>query len=291
MKNLKKYLYIAVFFAFVNTLFALDIEASINAGVIPFNSKGKTGNIPDFGFKLVLNENLGKNISGTLAVQRDLYIGNTVWGRVSYTTELISISIGPTLSVFNAGLDNKNITNLIHPGLGSSFSVQLPIGFFTSLDTNFPIPLATSKTKNVYLYDGFFDVGWRFSNIIASIKISQKNKSIVENSDEVHLSATDLGFYTIAYSKPSRIRIPLNIIYRINHFQKANEINEKIGNIVVETGVEHALSADIKWFINAGTSVFSFYLTQKGSPVKKIFYKAEAGVKISINWYMKTKIL
>ncbi|UTD04731.1 hypothetical protein E4N80_04150 [Treponema denticola] len=280
---MKKILGILVFFTCVRILFSLDVTASITVGNTPFNSNGYTGKIPDFGFKLILNEDLGKNVNGKLAIERHLGIGNIIWGRIAYTTDMINIAIGPTLSVFNAGFDNKNVSTIFQPGLGTSLSFKLPIGFFTSLDTNFSIPLASVKTKNVYLQNGHFDLGWRFPNIIASIKLSQKNKSIVENPEETHISISDIGFYTVSYSKPSGIRIPLNIIYRVNHFQKTGSLNEKIADIVLETGVNHAVSSDIEWFVNFGASVFSFSLTNAGSRVKKFFFNAEAGIVLNFN--------
>ena len=280
---MKKILGILVFFTCVRILFSLDVTASLTVGNTPFNSNGYTGKIPDFGFKLILNEDLGKNVNGKLAIERHLGIGNIIWGRIAYTTDMINIAIGPTLSVFNAGFDNKNVSTIFQPGLGTSLSFKLPIGFFTSLDTNFSIPLASVKTKNVYLQNGHFDLGWRFPNIIASIKLSQKNKSIVENPEETHISISDIGFYTVSYSKPSGIRIPLNIIYRVNHFQKTGSLNEKIADIVLETGVNHAVSSDIEWFVNFGASVFSFSLTNAGSRVKKFFFNAEAGIVLNFN--------
>ena len=280
---MKKILSILVFFTCVSILFSLDVTASITVGNTPFNSNGYTGKIPDFGFKLILNEDLGKNVNGKLAIERHLGIGNIIWGRIAYTTDMINIAIGPTLSVFNAGFDNKNVSTIFQPGLGTSLSFKLPIGFFTSLDTNFSIPLASVKTKNVYLQNGHFDLGWRFPNIIASIKLSQKNKSIVDNPDETHISISDIGFYTVSYSKPSGIRIPLNIIYRVNHFQKTGSLNEKIADIVLETGVNHSVSSDIEWFVNFGASVFSFSLTNAGSRVKKFFFNAEAGIVLNFN--------
>lgn len=280
---MKKILGILVFFTCVSILFSLDVTASITVGNTPFNSNGYTGKIPDFGFKLILNEDLGKNVNGKLAIERHLGIGNIIWGRIAYTTDMINIAIGPTLSVFNAGFDNKNVSTIFQPGLGTSLSFKLPIGFFTSLDTNFSIPLASVKTKNVYLQDGHFDLGWRFPNIIASIKLSQKNKSIVDNPDETHISISDIGFYTVSYSKPSGIRIPLNIIYRVNHFQKTGSLNEKIADIVLETGISHSASSDIEWFVNFGASVFSFSLTNAGKRVKKFFFNAEAGIVLNFN--------
>ena len=280
---MKKILSILVFFTCVSILFSLDVTASINVGNTPFDSNGYTGKIPDFGFKLILNEDLGKNVNGKLAIERYLGIGNIIWGRIAYTTDMINIAIGPTLSVFNAGFDNKNVSTIFQPGLGTSLSFKLPIGFFTSLDTNFSIPLASVKTKNVYLQNGHFDLGWRFPNIIASIKLSQKNKSIVDNPDETHISISDIGFYTVSYSKPSGIRIPLNIIYRVNHFQKTGSLNEKIADIVLETGISHSASSDIEWFVNLGASVFSFSLTNAGSRVKKFFFNAEAGIVLNFN--------
>ena len=280
---MKKILSILVFFTCVSILFSLDVTASITVGNTPFNSNGYTGKIPDFGFKLILNEDLGKNVNGKLAIERHLGIGNIIWGRIAYTTDMINIAIGPTLSVFNAGFDNKNVSTIFQPGLGTSLSFKLPIGFFTSLDTKFSIPLASVKTKNVYLQNGHFDLGWRFPNIIASIKLSQKNKSIVDNPDETHISISDIGFYTVSYSKPSGIRIPLNIIYRVNHFQKTGSLNEKIADIVLETGISHSASSDIEWFVNLGASVFSFSLTNAGSRVKKFFFNAEAGIVLNFN--------
>nr|WP_315315076.1 hypothetical protein [Treponema denticola] len=280
---MKKILSILVFFTCVSILFSLDVTASITVGNTPFDSNGYTGKIPDFGFKLILNEDLGKNVNGKLAIERHLGIGNIIWGRIAYTTDMINIAIGPTLSVFNAGFDNKNVSTIFQPGLGTSLSFKLPIGFFTSLDTNFSIPLASVKTKNVYLQNGHFDLGWRFPNIIASIKLSQKNKSIVDNPDETHISISDIGFYTVSYSKPSGIRIPLNIIYRVNHFQKTGSLNEKIADIVLETGISHSASSDIEWFVNLGASVFSFSLTNAGSRVKKFFFNAEAGIVLNFN--------
>ena len=127
MNYLKRVLSILVFFTCMSILFSLDVTASTNVGNTPFDSNGVTGKIPDFGFKLILNEELGKNINGKLAIERHLGIGNVIWGRIAYATEMIDISIGPTLSVFNAGLDNKNVSTIFQPGLGTSLSFKLPI--------------------------------------------------------------------------------------------------------------------------------------------------------------------
>ena len=60
MNYIKRILGILVFFTCTFFLFSLDVTASINVGNTPFDSKGVTGKIPDFGFKLILNEDLGK---------------------------------------------------------------------------------------------------------------------------------------------------------------------------------------------------------------------------------------
>lgn len=283
MKILKKTIAAVFLFLLIPSLYSVEIEIAAQAGNSVFTSNANFKKIPDFGFKLLLTEDLGKSIYGTLAVQREPGLGNSIWSRIAYNTDWMRISIGPTLGFLNSDKFEKDLTLLFQPGFGTSMSFSSPKGFLAAIDTNFAIPLVQIKKYNIYLQDGFLALGWNFPNITALLKLSQKAKTIANDIEETYITVTDMGFYAVAYSKPSRFRIPLNVFFRINKYEKkgGGPLKNSVGSIVIESGIEHIISSEFEWFINFGASVFSFSLTKKGEAVKGFFFNAEAGVRFS----------
>lgn len=282
MKNLKK-LTVLLFLITAAAAYPVEIETAVEAGNFAFTAEGVLKKMPDFGFRLILDEDLGKNIHGRLAVRRTPGFGNSIWGRIAYVTDSMKISIGPTLGFLNSGKFGTDFITLFQPGFGTSLSFRTPQGFLAAVDTNFAVQLAAAKTGRVYLQDGFFELGWNFPNILASLKISQKSKTVTRSSGETFISLTDMGFYTVSYSKPSCFRIPLNVFFRVNRYENQTAFaKDATGSVVVETGITHVISSDIEWFITFGAGVFSFSLAKKGEPVKGFFFNANAGVKITV---------
>lgn len=284
MKLNKNKLIIILFCLVFSKIFCLDIETAINSGNSILNHNGTFYKIPDFGFKLVLNEDLGKSIHGTLAVEREPGIGNTVWSRVSYIKDYLQIGIGPTLGILNTDSLKSNFITFFQPGFGITMSFRTPKGFLAAIDTNFSIPFMSGKQNSIYLQHGYIEFGWQFPNIITALKLTQKNKAIVKDSGEIYVTVMDIGLYTTAYSKPSKIRIPFNFIYRENRFNKKDSVseNKKINSMVLETGFTHVISSEIEWFIHFGAAVFSFSDNEQISPLKNFLFNAEAGIRFSI---------
>ncbi|AGT43594.1 hypothetical protein [Treponema pedis] len=284
MKILKKLIILTVLFTAISAAYTVEIEIAAEAGNFAFSSDGVLKKMPDFGFRLILDEDLGKNIHGRLAVRRTPGFGNSIWGRIAYVTDSIKISIGPALGFLNSNKFEKDFITLFQPGFGTSMSFRTPKGFLAEVDTNFAVPLTPAKTSRIYLQDGFFELGWNFPNITASLKISQKTKTSVKDNDEIFISLTDMGMYTMVYSKPSRFRIPLNVFFRINRYEKraGSLLKDSIGSVVLETGLEHTISSEVEWFVNFGAGLFSFSFEKKGEAVKGFFFNTDAGVRISV---------
>ncbi len=284
MKSLKNIITAVFLFLLITSLYSVEIEIAGKAGNSFFTSNGNFKKILDFGFNLLLTEDLGKGIHGTLAIQREPGLGNSIWSRIAYNTDWMRISIGPTLGFLNSDKFEKDLTLLFQPGFGTSMSFSSPNGFLATIDTNFAIPLVQEKKHNIYLQDGLLALGWNFPNITALLKISQKAKTIADSIEETYITITDMGFYAVTYSKPSRIRIPLNVFLRINKYEKkaGTSLRNSAGSIIVESGIEHIISSEFEWFINFGAAVFSFSFEKKGEAVKGFFFNAEAGVRFSI---------
>lgn len=261
-------------------VYPVDIETALTSSNAVFDSDGKYPKIPDFGFRLVLKEDLGKNINGTLAIERSPGFGNVIRGRIAYVTDYINISIGPTLGFLNTQPLKRDFITLFQPGFGTGLSLVTPKGFSASVDADFSIAAVSVKQKGIFLQNGFFEIGWRFPNLLAFLKLSQKNKTQVQNSSEITIIASDMGLYTTAFSKPSRIKIPVNIFYRGIRFENGANRTET-GNIMVESGFTHTVSSGFEWFVKFGAAVYSFDLATKAA-VKGFFFDAELGLKFTV---------
>lgn len=279
MKNVKR-LTLLFFLLTAALLYAVDIETALTSGNSIFNSNGAFSKVPNFGFRLVLKEDLGKSINGVLAVERDPGFGNVIRGRIAYVTDYINISIGPTLGFLNTQPLKRDFITLFQPGFGTGLSLVTPKGFSAAVDTNFSIPSVSVKQKGIFLQNGFFEIGWRFPNLLAFLKLSQRNKTQVQNSSDITITASDIGLYTTAFSKPSRIKIPLNIFYRGIRFENGANRTET-GNIMVESGFTHTVSSGFEWFVKFGAAVYSFDLATKAA-VKGFFFDAELGLKFTV---------
>lgn len=284
MKIFKKNILVIFLFFTISSLYAIGIEISGKTGNSIISQLDEFKKIPDVGFNFLLKEDLGKNIIGSLAIQREPCFGNTIWGRIAYTTDWMQISIGPSLGFLNSNKLEKEFTALFQPGFGTSMSFRTPIGFLLAVDTNFGIPLVQSKNNSIYLQDGYLEMGWNFPNIKALLKISQKTKIVFTNQYETNISCTDMGFYAVAFSKPSRFRIPINVFFRLNNYKKisTNTTKDSTGSIFIESGIEHSISSEFEWFINAGASIFSFSLTKNGETLNKFLFNIEAGVRFTL---------
>lgn len=266
-------------------IFAIDIEASASTDNYAFKIDGTINEKkPDFGFNVEIREHVNNFLEGSLGITRVPGLGNTIWGRMTYQTNYMNVSIGTTLGFLNNDRSKKDFLTLFQPGIGTALSFKTPIGLTTSIETNFALPLVRVKKRTIYLQNGIFQVGWIFPNIRAEFKLSQNNKTAINDDAETYISITDIGFHTVSYSKPSRLRIPLNVIYRISRYQKidTNEVNDGFSSVIIEAGVIHSITTDFEWFARFGASVYSFDMATKNT-IKKFFFQANAGVSVTIN--------
>ncbi len=266
-------------------VFAIDIDTSIDVANYAHKIDGNlSGKVPYFGFNFELNEDINKYLSGALGINRTPGFGNTIWGSMTYRTHFMDVSLGATLGFLNNAAAKKDFLTLFQPGISTALAFKTPIGLTASIDVNFALPLIRVKKKAIYLQSGVFELGWRFPNIRASFKVSQNNKTAVNKDEETYISVTDIGFHTISYSKPSRFRIPVNVIYRISRYEKIDTSETKKGfsSLVIETGIIHSINTDLEWFAHFGASVYSFDMITKNT-IKKFFYQANAGVRLTID--------
>ncbi len=278
----KAFLVIVLIFSFL-PIFSLEIKASIDADNYAFKKDAtRKGKVPYFGFTFDLEDEINNYLKASLSIKRTAGFGNKIGARLTYFTEYMNISFGPTFSVFNLKFSKDNFLKLFQPGIGIAMSFDIPAGFFASIDTNFAFPLIKGDYKPIYLQDGEFEIGWVFPNLRASAKVKQNAQTIVEN--DVFIYVTDIGLHTVAYSKPSRIRIPINVIYRMSQYKKtgATPAKDGIAHVVVETGIIHSVNTDIEWFAKFGASVYSYNMETKDY-LKELFYQASVGFSIAIN--------
>ncbi len=282
----KKTILVIILIVSILPIYSIDIKASVDTNNYAFKVDGTLNKkIPNFGFNLTLNEEVNNYLQGSLGISRVPGFGNTIWGRMTYLTQFMNVSIGPTLDFLNNDFSKKDFLTLFHPGIGTALSFKTPIGLMLNVETSFAIPLVKVKSKAIYLQNGLFEIGWNLPNMIATFQIKQNNKTAIKNTAETYISVTDIGFHTVTYSKPSRFRIPINIVYRISRYQKIDgktDTKDSFASIVLGSGLIHSVSTDLEWFLEFGASVYSYSLQKKGKALKKFFFQSNLGIRYSV---------
>lgn len=277
-----------IFFVYFSVLsvysFAVGIQLSFSSSNFSFKKDSSFRKIPDFGGVFSIEENITAQMKGKLVIERDSENGNLIWSRISYDTAHLSVSLGPSLGFFNSTGNKNDILALFQPGLGIGMNFSAPGGFFAGIDTSFALATMGTTENSVYLQSGFINVGFLFYNLLAQLKITQKNKTLITDGKSRYFSITDYGLYTEAFSKASGLRFPINIFFRHSRYLVKNEpdLKKEFGFVIVETGLTHAVNNDVEWFFTFGSSVYTFALTKQKTAVKNFFFKAEFGVKFSV---------
>ncbi len=280
----KAFLAVILIFLFL-PIFSVDIELMVDADNYAYKVDGSLrGKIPDVGFNFKLQDDLTNYLRFSLDINRTAGFGNTMKPRITAYTKYLEFSFGPTISIFNVDFSKKDFLKLFQPGFGTKVAVNTPVGFFASLDVDFAIPLIKGEGAPVYLQNGDFEAGWIFPNLRASVMVSQDNQTTVESSHEIYIKKTDVALKAVAFSKPSRVKFPITVIYRMNHFNKtgATPAKKEYASVIVGGGIIHSVNADTEWFLNFAASVYSYDMATKAM-MKAFLYQANVGFKISIH--------
>lgn len=281
---MKKVIFFIGFAIFNTCIFAVGFQLSFTSSNFSLNKDSSFKKIPDFGGVFSIEENMTPQIKGKLVIERDAESGNTIWSRISYDTIYLSISIGPSLGFFNTTGNKNDILTLFQPGLGIGMNFFSPGGFFAGIDTSFALATMSITENSVYLQNGFINAGFLFPNILAQLKITQKNKTLVTEGKSIYFSITDYGFYSEAFSKASGLRFPINLYFRHSRYTTKDEphLKKEFGYVIVETGLTHVVNNEVEWFFTFGSSVYTFALTKEKNTLNNFFYKTELGVRFSM---------
>jgi len=282
--SLKKYSLFVVLFFLCNKLDALVLETKLEASMFSVQHDGSYRNIPDFGGKIEIEEEVLSHFNVKLAFERDSENGNIIWSSITYQSSFINLSVGPSLFILNAPLSFSQTLSAFHPGLNLGMSIKGTSGFIAGIAGNFTFTLANNSAFPSLLQTGKAYIGYRFPHMLSELRYTHRGRVNVFNGDKSFSSITDLGLYTETFSKASRIRIPINVIFRnVKYTSQTNsKENKNYGCILVETGLNVRSNSDIEFGLLTGFSAYSFALQALTQPVPKILFRSQAHIKVAL---------
>lgn len=279
MKKIKLILAFA-FFISVQT-FALNLDFSTQVDNFPFKDDGTIILKPDVGFSIDLNSKITSNIAASFKVIRIPTIGNLLKPRILFTSKTISFSFGPSIGILNKAHNKKELSTVFQPGFGIGMNVLTDKGFLVRFDIDFSIFTGLSK-KNVYINNGFFEIGMRLPKVFTTLKVEQLTRTSTISSVTTS-SITDASLNFEVFSKPSRFVFPLSCIFRLTKYK--NEANAKLDSsflsIVLKFGFTHNIYNDLSYYLNSELQLYNIQISGKMPNVFR--YKADAGLKISFD--------
>ncbi|MGP1437543.1 MAG: hypothetical protein ACTTKH_00555, partial [Treponema sp.] len=260
----KKTLLISIFFLIIVQFssFALVLETELDMSNFGLQNNGEYRTIPDFGGSVSLEEQILPHFKVKLAFERDAEIGNSVWAKLTYESSILDVSLGPSLGLLNSATSLENAWSSFSPGIIMDIHLRTSLGFFAGFSGTFAVATIGVTEAHAYLQSAGVDIGYRFPNLLASLRISHRGRVGIVDGNRSFFSITDYGLYTETFSKPSRLKIPINIIFRHIKYssKKTNEEQKNYGNILFETGFHLTLSNEIDFTVLCGASIYSFTL-------------------------------
>jgi len=284
---MKKKIAILVFLAstLFACLFAIVLETEINTSNFELKYDGSYRTIPNFGGLIAVEEQLLPHFNVKVAFERDSELGNSIWAKLSYNSSIVQVSLGPSICVLNSISSFYNALSQLHPGILMGINITHESGFIIGLSGNFSLAISSPEDIAVFLQSAYANIGYRFPNILGEFRITHKGRVNVVNGVKSFFSITDYGLYTETFYKPSRLRVPINIIYRSIKYnsQSKSDNNKYYGNVLFETGFNIALNSDVEFGLLAGAAVYSFNIN-RGDPtdIKKFFFRSQAYLKIAL---------
>lgn len=273
-----------VFFILPFSIFALVMETELNTSNFGLKHNGNYRSIPDFGGSISLEEQILPQFKVKLAFERDSEIGNTVWAKLTYESSILNISLGPSLGLLNSVGSIGDAFSSFHPGLIMDIHLRTNVGFLAGFSGAFAVATIGVTEAHAYIQSASVDLGYRFPNIIGILKISHRGRVGIVDGQRSLFSITDYGLYTETFSKPSRLKIPINIIFRhIRYISQKDEQEQKnYGNILFETGFHITVNNEVDFNLLCGVSIYSFTLGRVQSNVSKFFFNSKIGLRFSI---------
>lgn len=284
---MKKKIAIIVFLS--STLFAylsaIVLETEVNTSNFELEYDGSYRKIPNFGGLVAVEEQLLPHFNVSVAFERDSEIGNSIWAKLSYQSSIVQISLGPSICVLNPLSSFYDALSQLHPGIIMGVNITNQSGFIIGLSGNFSLAISSPDDVAVFLQSASANIGYRFPNLLGELRISHKGRVNTVDGKKSFFSITDYGLYTETFYKPSRLRIPINVIYRNikYHTQKVNGNKRYYGNVLFETGFNVALNSDVEFGILAGAAIYSFSIDAGDTTdIKKFFFRSKAHLKIAL---------
>ena len=264
--------------------FALVMETELNMSNFGLKHDGEYRTIPDFGGSISLEEQILPHFKVKLAFERDPEVGNTVWAKLIYESSIVDISLGPSLGLLNSVGSIGDALSSFHPGLIMDIHLRTNVGFVAGFSGGFAVATVGVTDAHAYIQSSSVELGYRFPNLIGTLRLSHRGRVGIVSGQRNLFSITDYGLYTETFSKPSRLKIPINIIFRHIRYisKKANEEQKNYGNILFETGFRLTLSNEVDFSLLCGASVYSFTLGEVQSNVSKFFFNSKIGLRFAI---------
>jgi len=275
---------ILVFFILHFSIFALVMETELNMSNFGLKHDGDYRTIPDFGGLISLEEQVLPHFKVKLAFERDSEIGNTVWAKLTYETSIVDISLGPSLGLLNSIGSIGDALSSFHPGLIMDIHLRTNVGFVAGFSGSFAVATLGVTEAHAYIQSASVDLGYRFPNLIGILRLSHRGRLGIVDGQRATFSITDYGLYTETFSKPSRLKIPINIIFRHIRYisQKADQEQKNYGNILFETGFHLTISNEVDFSVLCGAAIYSFTLGELQSNVSKFFFNSKIGLRFAI---------
>lgn len=273
-----------IFLSLCASVHAIVFESELNLSNFALKNNGSYRTIPDFGGAFRIEEQILPYFKVRLAFERDSESGNVVWSSLTYQSSFIDVSLGPSLYVFNSPTTISNAFSAFHPGINLGLNITLESGFTTGFEGAFAVSIVNASNTTAFLQSGCAHIGYRFPNMIAQLRYTHKGRMNITNGSKSFSSITDYGLYTESFSKPSRFKFPVNIIFRnVRYTDEANEDAKKnYMTIILESGFNIKPNSDLELGLLAGLSVHSFILAASMPSVKKFFFRSNAHIKIAL---------
>lgn len=264
--------------------FALELETELNMSNFGLKKDGDYRNIPSFGGFISLEEQILPHFKVKLKLERDPEVGNTVWAKLTYESSIVDISLGPSLGLLNSVGSIGDALSSFHPGLIMDIHIRTNVGFIAGFSGAFAVATVGVTESHAYLQSAGIDLGYRFPNLLGILRLSHRGRIGIADGQRTVFSITDYGLYTETFSKPSRLKIPINVIFRhIRYISKNTSEQEKnYGNILFETGFHLTISNEVDFNILCGASIYSFSLGEVQSNISKFFFNSKIGFRFAI---------
>ena len=284
MKKMALFIIVFTFFFYAQLLGALVLESELNTSNFALKGDGSYRTLPDFGGSLLVEEQILPHFNVRLAIERDSEIGNTIWSTFSYKSSVLEISLGPSLGILNSVLATTDILSSFQPGIAMGLHIATENGFIAGFAGNFAVAVANASDNFAFLQSGSATLGYRFPNLLSELRFSHKGKVGLSKGYKSFFSITDYGLYTETFSKPSRLKVPLNVIFRHIRYtsSKAKDEKKSYGNILLEAGLKFTMNSDVEVGFLCGASVYSFVLGNERGGIQKFFFRSKCSVKVAL---------